>query len=121
MPGSLQAVRSLFNSAESVEQKLDFLFDAIERTNDNTKTIFDRQDSIIKMIQKKCEYREQACREEFVSKESQNVVIKELELNKFVTKAQAKIYGFILIAFSIGVGIGTGAIAWYEFAKMAIP
>lgn len=117
-PDSIETIKTLFETAEEKE-KIDYLFTLIFRVSEETKNALAEISGDIKRINTRCIWREELCKEYFASKEAIKGINKQA--NGFITKKQAKIYGFVITAFAVGIGIGTGLITWAELAKRAIP
>lgn len=120
MPKTLEGIKDLFDSANE-KQRADYLLDALTLLRDEMRVSFDRINGEIKMINTKCLARREIC-EETINAKITAAKKPICERNKqLLTKTEAKVYGFLLLAFSIGVGIGAGVLSWQELAKKAIP
>jgi len=120
MPKTLEGVKDLFDSANE-KQRGDYLLVAMTLLRDEMRVSFDRMNGEIKMINQKCLARREICEEVINSKI--NTATKPLcdKQKMFLSKNEAKVYGFLLLAFSVGVGVGTGVITWYELVKRGLP
>ena len=118
-PESIESIKGLFDDAEHDGKRIEYLFKLIFKSSEDTKESLKVITGEIKKMQAKCDMRKVVCDENFAKKKCLTDV--KNEANGFITKKQAKIYGFIFMAFAIGIGVGTGVITWSELAKRAIP
>ena len=102
MPDTLESIKEMYEQA-SADERDKYLFKALQKINEDMKSGFSLVGLSIKDMKNTCAERKVCCKK------------------TFMTKLQAKIFGFLFLAFAIGVGIGTGLITWSELAKRAIP
>jgi len=120
MPKTLESVKNLFDTASDRERS-DYLLVAMTILRDEMRVSFELIKGEVKMINQRCLVRREIC-EEAINEKIFDAVDPIEEQNKdFITKKQAKVYGIIILAFSIGIGIGTGAITWWELMRRGIP
>lgn len=120
MAKTLEGIKNLFDTADE-KKRSDYLLDALTLLRDEMRVSFDRMNGEIKMINQKCLARRDLCEEAINAKilEVKNPLCEKSK--QYLTKAEAKVYGFLFLAFSVGIGIGAGILTWHDLALKAIP
>jgi len=121
MPDSLEAIKSIFDNVQDDKKRSDYLLQAIVLLRDEMRVSFDRINGQVNMINTKCLARREIC-EETINAKITAAKKPICERNKqFLTKSEAKVYGYLFLALSVGIGIGTGIITWAELLRRSIP
>ena len=135
-PDSFETIENMYMKAKPSE-KDKYLFKAlqilqsttlkkIEGLHDKMIMGFENVNKQIIMIDKKCPFRQGLCEERFKITEDKFTKQVENKANCFklrekgyITRKQAFVAGIIIVAFSAGVSLGTGAISAWEVVKAA--
>lgn len=126
---SFDSIEILYNKASS-DDRDKFIITALKQIHisgiENIRLLkedmlknFKSTNDKIEMIQKACPWRNGECHDLMDMKIDE--AISPTGEPKFITKIQAKVYGYILIALSIGIGLGSKALNWTDVIKKAIP
>lgn len=120
MPGDLETIKEMFDEA-TIDEKSSFLFKALMALDKNMKDGFktgnDARAEIVGKVKEGFEKVDATLQSMTVTCGNQKNVCGK----KFVTKAQSRVFGLLVVVLVAGIGIGAGYITFFELFKKAIP
>lgn len=124
MPDSLETIKGLFDHAGE-DEKAEYLLKGMILIRDEMRVSFDHLRGEIKKMDARCVNRRDVCDEVIKGriKESIEPLKKKIcdTKSECMTKTTAKVYGYIIMALSIGIALGSKAMSWTEVFKKVIP